>query len=137
MVGNRQPMMPRRICFQNHMAAFLVDLPVAVMLAKQFDQLRAAASCAGQKFIPHQMQPHSGEPGLIEEKRGHRLAHILAQLLPLVALREDVVRETLGHVAAVAFLRHAEDDFHGRTIAENGRKTSLHCEGARILSQQM
>jgi hypothetical protein len=29
------------------------------------------------------------------------------------------VRQTLGHIAAVVFLRHGEDNFHGRTIARN------------------
>ncbi len=36
-VGNGQPMRTRGICFQNHVAAFLIDPAIAVMLAEQLD----------------------------------------------------------------------------------------------------
>ena len=70
-VRNRQPVMTRGIRFQNHVAAFLIDPAVAVMFAEQLDQLcvpqSGTISCAGQKFIPHQMQPHGGGFGLVKE----------------------------------------------------------------------
>ena len=63
------------------------------------------------------MQPHGGRFGLVKEKDRHRLAHIRASLRPSVALGENVMRQALGHITAVAFLRNAKDDFHAATIA--------------------
>lgn len=35
-------MKARHFCLEDNMATFLIDAPISVMLAKQFDQLRAA-----------------------------------------------------------------------------------------------
>jgi hypothetical protein len=63
------------------------------------------------------MQPHGGGLGLVEKKCRHSLAHIGAQFLPRVALRENVMRKTFSDITAIAFLRHGEDNFHDGIIA--------------------
>lgn len=68
------------------------------------------------------MQAHGGRLGLVEEIRRNRLAHIRAQFLPRIALCENVVGKTLGHIAAVAFLRHTKNQFHGQTITEKSKE---------------
>jgi len=126
-IRHGQMMVARGIGFQYDVAAFLIDAVVTVMFAEQLDEFRtgkvAAISCAREQFIPHQMQTHDGGFGLVEEISGNRLAHIGAQLFPGVALRKDVVRKTFGHITAVAFLRHAKDNFrvHDQTMPESRR----------------
>jgi len=66
------------------------------------------------------MQPHRSWLWLVEEISGHGLAHVGAQIFPGFALGENVVRKALGHIAAVALLRDAEDNLHGATIALEG-----------------
>ena len=50
MVWNSQPVMSRRLRFKNDVAAFLIDTPVTVMFAEQFDQLRPA-QVAGELHV--------------------------------------------------------------------------------------
>src|SRR5579859_5456654 len=42
MIGNGQAMVTRGVCFQNHVAAFLMNPAVAMIFAEQFNQLRTA-----------------------------------------------------------------------------------------------
>ncbi len=64
------------------------------------------------------METHGRRLGLVKEKGKNRFTHIGAQLFPRVALCENVVRKTFGHVAAIVFLRHCENNFHSMTIAK-------------------
>lgn len=59
------------------------------------------------------MQDDRGGLGLVKEISGHRLAHVRAQLLPSIALGENIMRKALGYIAVVVFLRYAEDNSHG------------------------
>ena len=62
------------------------------------------------------MQADPGGLGLVKEEGRHGLAHIVAQLFPGIPLGEDVVREALGHEAAIPLLGHIEHDFHAPTM---------------------
>ena len=73
------------------------------------------------------MQPDGGGPGLVEEEGGHCFTNIGAQFVPSVALRENVMRQALGHKAAIRFLRPYKHYFHaGNMTLPNGNdKRSL------------
>ena len=71
------------------------------------------------------MQPDGLGLGLVEEVTGDRFLPVRANQLPSVAWREDIVRETFGHITAISLSRHAENDFHGRTIAACCRLNKL------------
>ncbi len=55
--------------------------------------------------------------GPVKKISGHSLTHVCAQVLPSIALGENIVRKTLSYITAIIFLRYAEDNFHGETIA--------------------
>ena len=62
----------------------------------------------------HQVQADGRGLGLIEKITVHRLAHIRAQLLPRIPLREDVMRKAFCCEPAICFLRHTENNLHQR-----------------------
>jgi hypothetical protein len=43
--------------------------------------------------------------------RGHSFFHVAAQFVPIVGLRENALRETLGDIAAIRLLGDFKDDF--------------------------
>src|SRR6266436_4845306 len=57
------------------------------------------------------METHASGPGLIEKVSGNSLLHILAQLVPVVALRKDVMGKAFRN-EAMGLLRNAKNDFH-------------------------
>jgi hypothetical protein len=58
------------------------------------------------------MKSHLRRLCLVEKVGRNGFLNIFPQLLPIVSLRKNIVRETLRHEPAVAFLINAEDDFH-------------------------
>jgi hypothetical protein len=76
----------------------------------------AAASCNRQHFIAHEMQPDAGRFGLVEEISLDGLPRVTAQVLPSVALGENVVRETFRHEASVRLGSDTKNNFHGTKV---------------------
>lgn len=70
-----------------------------------------------QQFVSHQMETHTSGLWLIEEVSGNRLLHILTQLLPSIALSENVVRQALSHESTISFLCDTKDDFHAFNLS--------------------
>jgi hypothetical protein len=80
------------------------------------------------------MEAHAVRSILIKEIRGNGLLNILAQLLPGVALREDVVCQTFCNESSVSFLCNAKDYFHGlklSRLARNNKPSSASASGSR------
>jgi hypothetical protein len=60
------------------------------------------------------VEAHAAGRGPIKIKRRHRLAHVGAQFVPAVGLREDAFAQRLGHEASVALLGDFKNEFvHG------------------------
>jgi len=69
-----------------------------------------------EHLIPNEMQPDSLRGRPIEEECPHGLPHILTQLPPGVALREDVLSQAFGAEAAVSLLCDLENQLSHLTI---------------------
>jgi len=73
---------------------------------------RAATSC--EHFVAHQMQAQCLRGGPVEVECFHCLAHVCAQLLLGIGLRDDAFAEGLGDEAAVGLLGNGKNEFvHG------------------------
>src|SRR5678815_551148 len=86
------------------------------------------------------MQTNCRGPGLVKKIRVHGLFHVGAQLIPSVALGENVLRKTLAYEPAIGFLGNAENNFHVRNVAERraGNKPPFgHPRAERVRSQPM
>ena len=130
MSRDRQTLMTRIFRLQDHVAADLVHNRVSPVLAQMFRQIipgeisrqlhqRGEESLGeGEALVADQMQPdtvRSGS-GSIKEISPHRLIDGCAHRGPIIPLRHDRLRQALGDIAAVCFLRHFEDQLlHGLT----------------------
>lgn len=94
-------------CLAKNVAAYLVYFPVAPLAAHA-----ETTSSRGEHFVPHQMQANPIRRDPIEVERLHSVPDIFLEVLPSVALREDVRCQTLRAKAAIRFLGNLEDEFH-------------------------
>lgn len=130
MSRDRQTLMARIFRLQDHVATDLVHNRVSPVLAQMFRQIipgeisrqlhqRGEESLGeGKTLVADQMQPdtvRSGS-GSIKEISPHRLIHSGSHRGPVVTLRHDRLRQALGDIAAIRFLRHLKDQLlHGVT----------------------
>src|SRR5258708_3221961 len=87
---------------------------------------REGSSCDGQDFVADQMEANSPRPCPVEEERRGRFNHVLTQLVPRIRLREDVLGEAFGAIAAVGFLDHFEHQLRHTSMIrhDNGINTA-------------
>jgi hypothetical protein len=69
---------------------------------------REGSSCHGQNLVADKVKADSLRPRPIEKERGGCLNRVLAQLLPRIPLRENVLGKAFGAIAAVGFLDNLE-----------------------------
>lgn len=123
MSGNRESLMTRIFRLQNHMTADLVHGLVSPALAqmlcqivpgeisRQLHQRGEGILGEGKALVPDQMQSDTARSGIgsVKKVSTNRLINGGSHRGPVITLRHDWLREALGDIAAVCFLRHFED----------------------------
>lgn len=70
-----------------------------------------------QHLVADEVQTHLRGLRLVEKVGFDRLAHVLPQAIPIIALRVNVMGKAFGDVTAITFLRYTKDNFHIDNLA--------------------
>jgi len=111
----RRSTKPFALCINNE--AYLASLIAGKVYriipdaAAAKDDLSVAVSRDRDDLVPHEMQANLRGRRAIEKASSDGFDHVFPQFVPVVALREDVFRQTFGTVAAVGFLNDFKDEF--------------------------
>jgi hypothetical protein len=74
-------------------------------------QGRVAVSSQFKHFVAHQVKANVVGAGLIEIERRNRVSDVGAKLFPVSPLRENILSQALGAIAAVGFLGDLKNYF--------------------------
>ena len=111
-IGHRDSLMSRRLCFQNDVTARLMNSFVSPVLAQALHKISARQipwqfhgeySGESKTFVPHQMETDGFRHrfGGIKKISLDRISHRLAQRNPVIALCYDRFRQALRHKPAI------------------------------------
>ena len=93
---------------RNGLVGSVAGLLIGEMRARD---AREGSSCDGQDLVADKVEANPLGEGPVEEERSRRFKHVLTQMLPCIAVSEDVFGKALGAIATVGLLDDLEHQF--------------------------
>ena len=135
-IGHWDALMSRRLCFKNDVTARLMNRFVSPVLAQALHKISARQipwqfhgeySGESKTLVPHQMQTDGFRHrfGGIKKISLDCIRHRLAQRNPVIALRDDRLRQTFRDKASITLLDYFKNQIgheHYLTLPSQHRK---------------